>query len=487
MKTNLTLTLSGTAALIAAIPADAFANKKADAKDAAGSGKMNVIYFLCDDLGYGDLGCTGQKNFTTPNIDRMRAEGMLFTQHYSGCAVSAPSRCALMTGLHTGHCYIRGNKSVGEEGQLPIPADTYTLAKLFKSRGYATGAFGKWGLGNPGSEGDPVNQGFDRFYGYNCQSVAHRYYPTHLWDNFDKVVLEANANGGKKIYAPDLIQAQALKFISDNKEKPFFLYVPVILPHAELLAPEDELLFKYRGLFAEVPYEGADYGPDMTSNGYCSQPEPYATFAAMVSRADRYLGEIMERLKAEGLDKKTIVFFSSDNGPHREGGANPDYFRSYGPLRGIKRDLWEGGIRLPLIVRAPGMIAPNSTNDHICAMWDMMPTMAELIGAKLPAGVATDGISIVPSLTGKGEQKQHDYLYWEFHEQNGRIAVRRGDWKMVIYDVENPQKTNYHLFDLSKDIHEDNDLAAKYPDVLKSMVEIARNAHTKSKIWDFKN
>ena len=485
----ISLALSGALLAGAAAPAAAVAAaaKPSPANNLAGK-KLNVVYFLCDDLGYGDLSCTGQKKFTTPNIDRMRAEGMLFTQHYSGCPVSAPSRCALMTGLHTGHTYIRGNQTVDNpenEGQIPIPADTYNIAKLFKSAGYTTGAFGKWGLGYPGSEGDPVKQGFDRFYGYNCQGLAHRYYPDHLWSDLNKVVLEGNANGGKQQYAPDIIMAEALKFLDNNKNKPFFLFVPITLPHAELIAPEDSLLWRFRGKFPEVPFKGQDYGPDMAAVGYTSQPEPFATFAAMVTREDIFLGQIMARLKALGLDKNTMVFFSSDNGPHREGGANPDFFDSYGPFRGIKRDMWEGGIRLPLIVWAPGIVAANSTCDHVCAMWDMMPTFAELTGAALPKEAATDGISILPSITGKGNQGQHDYLYWEFHELGGRVAVRQGNWKLVMLDMDNPAKTEYYLFDLSKDMHEDTNIAAQHPDVLRRMVDIAHNARTRSKIWNF--
>ena len=479
--------------MMAAIPAGAFAAGQTTGttatKPAANSGKLNVVYFLCDDLGYGDLSCTGQKKFSTPHVDQLRAEGMLFTQHYSGCPVSAPSRCSLMTGLTTGHTYIRGNMQANanpdDEGQIPIPADTYTLAKLFKSAGYATGAFGKWGLGYPGSEGDPVKQGFDRFYGYNCQAVAHRYYPPHLWDGLTKVILKGNENGGKKVYAPDLIVAEALKFIDTNKNNPFFLFVPITLPHAELLAPEDDILFRFRGVFQERPYKGEDYGPGMSMMGYTSQPEPYATFAAMVTRMDVYFGQLMAKLKADGLDKNTIIFFSSDNGPHREGGANPDFFRSYGPFRGIKRDMWEGGIRLPLIVWKPGMVKPNSTCTHICAMWDMMPTFADLLGTKLPADVKTDGISIWPSITGKGVQKDHDYLYWEFHELGGRVAVRQGNWKLVIYNVDDPKKRQTFLYDLSEDIHEDVDLSRVYPDITNRMVEIARNARTPNKYWNF--
>ncbi|MDR0510106.1 MAG: arylsulfatase [Rikenellaceae bacterium] len=449
--------------------------------------RLNVVYILADDLGYGDLGATGQRKFTTENIDRLRAEGMFFRQHYSGSTVSAPSRSALMTGQHTGHTPIRGNRELpdGAEGQSPLPAGTYTIARMFHEAGYATGCFGKWGLGWPGSEGDPVNQGFDEFYGYNCQRWAHRYYPDHLWHNLERVELPSNVGGRRGTYAPDLIQQQALQFIAKNGNRPFFLFMPITLPHAELLAPDDSLLWRYRGLFPEVPFRGGDYAPDMNIASYCSQREPYATFAAMVSRIDRYVGEVMAALKAAGIDGRTVVMFSSDNGPHREGGANPDFFDSYGPFRGVKRDLYEGGVHLPLFVRAPQMVRAGSTSDHICAFWDMLPTMADLAGVELPATVRTDGISIVPTLTGRGRQRQHDYLYWEFHEQGGKLAIRMGRWKGVMLNVSKPDKAVFQLFDLSTDIHEDHDVAAQHPDVVARIRDIFRTAHTESETFRF--
>ena len=448
---------------------------------------MNVIYILADDLGYGDLGCTGGTKILTPNIDRLRAEGMLFTQHYSGTTVSAPSRSSLMTGQHTGHTYIRGNMELDGEGQAPLPADTYTLGRMFQSAGYVTGAFGKWGLGYPGSEGDPVYQGFDRFFGYNCQREAHRYYPKHLWNNLEKVVLEGNQNGERGTYAPDVIHAEALKFIRENQDKPFFLFLPVIQPHAELLVPEDEIIRYYRGKFEERSYvnKGGDYGPNMTVSGYSSQAEPYASFAAMVTRIDKYVGEVMALLKELGLDKKTLVMFTSDNGPHREGGANPDYFGSYGPFRGIKRELYEGGIRLPLIAWAPGNIAAESTSEHLCAFWDMMPTFAGIAGVEVPDSIVQDGISILPALTGMGEQSCHDYLYWEFHEAGGRQAVRRGNWKAVRQHVGADPDGPVELYDLSVDIHEDHDLANRYPEIVREMAVIMRTARTESVLFNF--
>ena len=446
--------------------------------------RMNVIYILADDLGYGDLGCTGSTKICTPHLDQMCREGMLFTQHYAGCAVSAPSRSSLMTGLHTGHTPIRGNREMEGEGQEPLPAGIWTMS------GYATGAFGKWGLGYPRSEGDPLNQGFDRFVGYNCQRQAHRYYPDYLWKDCERLELPENRDGACRTYAPDLIQAEALEFIRENKDRPFFLYLPVIQPHAELLVPDDELLASYRGRFRERPFinpEG-NYGTGMDIRAYCSQVEPYATYAAMVSRIDRYVGEMLALLKELGIDQKTVVCFSSDNGPHKEGGANPSYFQSSGPFRGIKRDLYEGGIHVPLIVRAPGLVKPGSVSDHVCAFWDMLPTCAQLAGAEIPDSISCDGISLLPTLSGNVVQPSHEYLYWEFHERGGSQAVRMENWKGVRcqlrkYGTEAPVE----LYDLHSDPKEEHDLAESYPEIVARMKAIMTEARTDSpifKLWD---
>lgn len=452
---------------------------------------MNVIYILADDLGYGDLSCLGQTKFSTPNIDKLAQEGMLFTQHYSGSTVSAPSRSCLMTGQHTGHTYIRGNKEIeGAEGQEPLMADSYILPKMFKQSGYATGCFGKWGLGFPGSTGDPMNQGFDNFYGYNCQREAHRYYPNHLWKNREKVVLSENAKFNLVQYAPDLIHSEALKFITDNKLQPFFAYLSYTIPHAEILAPDDEILAQFKGKFEEKPFKarvGGEYNESMQVKEYCSQAQPYANFAAMVTRLDRQVGEIVAKLKELGLDKNTIIFFSSDNGPHQEGGANPDFFKSYGPFKGVKRDLYEGGIRLPLIAWAPGKVKSGVKSNQTCAMWDMMPTLAGITGVKLSKNVQTDGISILPTLTGKGKQKQHKFLYWEFHEQGGKIAVRKGDWKLIIQKVLVSKDAEPELYNLAKDIHEDNNVAKQHPELVKELLQIMKNSHVDSKIFQFEN
>jgi arylsulfatase A-like enzyme len=450
---------------------------------------LNVLYILADDLGYGDLGCYGQAVIRTPNIDRLAASGMQFSQHYSGCTVSAPSRSALMTGLHTGHTYIRGNKpadkALSEEGQEPLPTGTYTLARMFSQAGYATGAFGKWGLGYPDSDGDPLNQGFDRFYGYNCQSLAHKYYPDHLWDDSVRVELD-NTETVQTQYAQDLIHVQALTFIEENRDKPFFLFLPYVLPHAELLAPEDGILESYEGRFDEVPYDGGTlggYGAGMNWRAYASQEEPYAHFAAMITRLDAYVGEVVAKLAELGLTENTLVVFTSDNGPHEEGGANPAYFQSWGPLRGTKRDMYEGGIRVPMIASLPGTIEAGSKSDHVSAFWDVLPTFAELIGAELP--VETDGVSFLPTLTGRGEQPQHDYLYWEFHERGGKIAVRRGYWKAIRQGVSADPNAPIELYDLSTDLHEDRNVADQHPDEVARMDEIMKSARTESPLFPF--
>ncbi|UFH55795.1 arylsulfatase [Spirosoma sp. KNUC1025] len=447
--------------------------------------RPNIVFILADDLGYGDVGINGQKLIRTPNIDRLAKEGMHFTQFYAGTSVCAPSRSSLMTGQHTGHTYVRGNKSVEPEGQEPIADSVTTVAELLQRAGYVTGAFGKWGLGPVGSEGDPNRQGFDRFYGYNCQSLAHRYYPDHLWNNNQKVLLSGNENLRQaKEYAPDIIQKQALSFLDarDGKQ-PFFLFLPYILPHAELLVPDDSLFAHYKGKFEEKPFKGADYGPDAKTGGYTSQAYPHATFAAMVGRLDWYVGQVMAKLKEKGLDQNTLVIFTSDNGPHIEGGADPTFFNSSGGLRGVKRDLYEGGIREPFFARWPGVLKPGSKSDYVGAFWDLLPTFTELAGAQTPAYI--DGISFVSSLTGKGTQKKHDYLYWEFHENGGRQAVRQGNWKAVRLQAATNPNGSVELYDLSKDLAEAHNIAAQYPDKAKELSQLMTQSHVASPLFPF--
>jgi len=437
----------------------------------------NIVYILADDLGYGDLSCYGQQKFSTPNIDRLAADGMMFTQHYTGCTVSAPSRSSLMTGLHTGHTPIRGNKGWEPEGNWPLPADSYTVAEMLKTRGYVTGAFGKWGLGYIESEGDPNAQGIGEFYGYNCQSLAHNYYPDHLWHNHEKVLLHENDSNKTGAYSADLMHEAALDFLDNNKNKRFFLYYPSTIPHAELFAKE-EYMKMFRGKFdPEKSFKGVDSGPNFRLGPYGSQPEGHAAFAAMVKELDDYVGELLKKLTELGLDKNTIVIFASDNGPHLEAGADPDYFNSNGDLRGYKRDMYEGGIRTPMLVRWPGKVKAGSSSDHISAFWDIMPTFAEISGAETPEDI--DGISFLPALLGK-EQKQHEFLYWEFHEQGGKMAVRMGNWKAVKLNIDRIPQGETELYDISTDIGENNNIASSNPEIVKKMEEIMKQEHIPS-------
>lgn len=447
--------------------------------------KPNIVFILADDLGYGDLSCNGQKNFTTPNLDKMAAGGMLFTQHYSGATVCAPSRSALMTGLHTGHTFIRGNKEWKPEGQWPLKADALTIAELLKQAGYVTGAFGKWGLGYPRSEGDPNNQGFDEFFGYNCQRMAHNYYPGHLWDNQQKVEIPENSGDKFEVYAPQLIHQRVLQFIEKNKDKPFFLFYPNVIPHAEMLLPEENLA-GFRGKFLpEKAFKGAEPGDtDFREGPYGTQPESHAAFAAMVTLLDKQVGEVLTKLRELGLEKNTLVIFSSDNGPHQEGGADPDYFDSNGPLKGYKRDLYEGGIRVPTIAFWEGKIVAGSKSEHISAFWDFLPTVAEVAGIQAPENI--DGISYLPALLGN-EQPQHDHLYWEFHELGGRKAVRKGDWKLVQYNVFDPAKTTTELYNLSNDIGEENNVAAENPEKVNELLVLMNSARIDNQDFPFES
>ncbi len=458
--------------------------------ESKGTDKPNVIYILADDLGYGDLGCYGQTAIQTPNIDRLAAEGMLFTQHYSGCTVSAPSRSTLLTGQHTGHTPIRGNRElVDQEGQLPLPSETYTMAEMFKDAGYSTGAFGKWGLGYPGSEGDPNMQGFDEFYGYNCQRQAHRYYPKHLWHNQEKVILEGNDFTNMAVYAPDVIHEQTIEYIKTQATAgtPFFAYMAIVQPHAELIAPDDEIMAMYRGKFEETPFvsphAAAEYGAEnFDEKYYASQPEPRATYAAMVTRIDRYVGEVLTTLEELGIADNTIIIFSSDNGNHVEGGHNPEYFDSNGISRGNKRDLTEGGIRTPMIVRWSGTVEAGSTTDHISAFWDVMPTMAEVAG--LEPLTTTDGISMLATLIGK-EQAQHPHLYWEYAMGKGGMAVRMNQWKAVRMGLNKKPNAAIELYDVVNDPSESCNVAADHPEVIAQIEAIMAQEHVPSEVFQF--
>ncbi len=430
----------------------------------------NIIFIMADDLGYGDLGCYGQQQIETPNIDRMAAEGMRFTDYYAGSTVCAPSRCVLMTGLHTGHCYIRGNKRVN------LRIGDITVAEVLQRVGYKTGLYGKWGLGQENTGGLPTVQGFDRFYGYLDQHHAHNYYPAFLIRGKDRVELtnvvpgEGDYGSGvaseKNEYSHDLIFAEALDFIRSSKDSPFFLYLAVTIPHANNEAKE-------KGM--EIPgygqYEDKDW------------PEPQKGLAAMISRLDSDVGTLLETLRELELDEQTVVFFTSDNGPHKEGGNDPEFFDSNGPLKGKKRDLYEGGIRVPLIARWPGRIEAGSESDHVSYHGDLMATAAELAGgAYVPEGM--DSVSLVPVLDGTAiEAPAHDYLYWEFYEGRFAQAVRQGNWKAIRYVMDD---STLELYDLSMDIGEDRNVAARNKDVAERLAALMNDAHVPNPHWEVK-
>lgn len=441
--------------------------------------KPNVVFIVTDDLGYGDLSSFGQEKFQTPNIDQLSLSGTRFTRSYSGTTVSAPSRASLLTGLHTGHTPIRGNMEVQPEGQKPLPANIYTIFTLFKDAGYTTGAFGKWGLGYPGSSGDPVNQNIDEFYGYNCQRMAHNYYPSHLWHNSTKVEFPENGNGGFGAYSQDLIQEKTLQFIEEQKDNPFFLFVPMVLPHAELVVPEDSIILNLRGKFPETPYKGTDYGPDFRKGGYMSQEYPRATHAAMVKRIDIYVAQILDKLKEQGLIENTLIIFTSDNGPHREGGGDPDFFNSNGIYRGYKRDLYEGGIRVPTIISWQGKIDEGKKSNFPFAFWDWLPTFADILQTEIKGD--TDGVSILPTLTGKGEQNQRDYFYFEFQEMGGRQAVIKGDWKLLHIGIRNGGK--YELYNIASDPSENHNIIDQFPNISEELKTIMKEARTEDPDW----
>lgn len=432
----------------------------------------NIIYILLDDAGYGDLSCYGQTKFLTPNIDRLASEGMKFTNHYSGSTVCAPTRSVIMSGLHTGHTPSRGNREIKPVGQFPIPATTFTIAEALKKAGYATGAFGKWGLGNPGSEGDPIHQGFDRFFGYNCQRNAHTYYPTWLFDDLRKIEFDG------KTYAHDLIMDKAVEWIDRQHENPFFCFLPVTIPHAAMHVPE-KYAAPFREKFPEFENKVGRYG-----NNKPFAKNPAAQFAGMMTALDEGIGRVLKSLKKHQIDQNTIVLLSSDNGPHKEGGHMPNYFNSNGGLRGFKRDLYEGGIRCPLLVRWPGKVEAGSTSNHISAHWDLFPTFCELAGTNPPEGL--DGISFLPTLLGK-EQEKHEHLYWEFYEGGGKRAVRIGKWKAVQNQVNRKGKdAPIEIYDLESDRAETSDLAAQNSELIARIQKIFERSHTPSPLWKFK-
>ena len=431
----------------------------------------NIVFIVADDLGYGELGCYGQEKILTPHIDRMAAEGMLFSDAYSGCSVCAPARSVLMTGMHMGHTSVRSNP-----GGVPILAEDVTVAELLKDAGYATGCFGKWGLGDIGTEGVPWEQGFDEFVGYLHQAHAHYFYPHYLYENDRKLLLEGNEGDGRGTYSHDLIADRALQFIRRNKDRPFFCYAPFTIPHAEYVAPDDEIYAHYQGTFEEI-----ELPENRNRPGRLIRPEePHATLAAMITRLDHEVGRILQLIADLDLEEETIVFFTSDNGA--AAARWTDYFQSSGPLRGSKGTFYEGGIRVPMLVRWPGKIAPGSTSEHVWGFQDFLPTAVELAGTRAP--LDTDGISVVPTLLGEGAQAQHHYLYWElpryvaatgqFRDEIPSQGLRMGRWKAVRPKPDG----ELELYDLESDLGESQNVASDHPEVMEqieALFEDARN------------
>lgn len=417
--------------------------------------RPNVIFIMADDLGYGDLGCYGQKKIQTPNIDRLAAEGVRFTDFYAGSTVCAPSRCSLMTGMHMGHATVRGNRNP----EVALRPDDFTIAEVLKTAGYGTAMFGKWGVGGPVTSGRPNLQGFDEFLGYLSQWHAHNYYPEHLWDNEVEMFLGDNRSGQRGTYSHDLFTKRALRFLKENAHRPFFLYLPYTVPHT------NNELGRATGDGMEVPDYGSYAGNDW--------PTPEKGQAAMIERLDRDVGRLLEKLDELRIAENTLIFFTSDNGPHREGGHDPEFFGSRGGLRGIKRDLYEGGIRIPMIARWPARIKPGQVSGQIWAFWDVLPTFAELAGVPAPSGI--DGISMAPALLGQ-PQTDHEYLYWEFHERGFKQAVRMGKWKGVRLTADGPVE----LYDLETDRAETSNIAHRHPETVRRIEEIMRTARTDS-------
>jgi len=477
--------------------------------------KPNIIFILADDLGYGDLGCYGSEKIETPNIDMLAESGMVFTDHYSGSPVCAPSRCVLLTGKHSGHAYIRGNDEWGDrgdvwdyramiadsilEGQRPMPADVITIGKILQSQGYATGMTGKWGLGAPHTESIPTTQGFDFFCGYNCQRQAHTYYPVHLYLNENRIALgndtlaphsklpagmdpmDAESYSGFSLnsYAPDVMFAEMIRFLDRDREGPFFLYWASPIPHAPLQAPRRWVEYYLEKFGEEAPYQG--------DQGYFPTTCPHATYAAMISFLDEQIGKLVEKLKQDGLFENTLIMFTSDNGPTFNGGTDSPWFNSGGPFneekgRG-KGYLYEGGIRVPLIASWPGKISAGSSSGHISCFQDLLPTFCEITGAALPEEM--DGISYLQELLGSDQQEEHPYLYWEFPAYGGQQAVRMGPWKGIRAGIMEGN-LDIELYNLDEDLLEEKDLAAEHPELIRQIEAVMSNEHQPSELERFR-
>lgn len=465
--------------------------------------KPNVVFILADDLGYSELGSYGQAKIRTPRLDGLAKQGMRFTRNYSGNAVCAPSRCVLMTGKHPGHAYIRNNSEVKPEGQRPIPGSEVTLAEYLKGQGYVTGAFGKWGLGAPGTEGDPNHQGFDHFFGYNCQRHAHSYYPNYLWKNQERIPLKneppvpghaslapgADSSDPRSYdrfkgtdYAPDRINEAALSFVRENKDRPFFLYYPTVIPHVALHVPDEDL----------KPYTDLGWNdpPFVRARGYGYTPHftPRAAYAAMITRLDRYVGRLLDLLDELDLAKDTIVVFTSDNGTtHLGAEVDYDFFKSVGSLRGLKGSLYEGGVRVPLIVRWPGKVRAGSVSEFVTGFEDWIPTLSEAVGGQSTGVARLDGVSLLPTLLGR-EQAPRDFLYREFSGYGGQQAIWFGPWKAVRQGMLRKQNTTpltIQLFHLGTDDGERDDLATIYPDIVQAAETIFQREHSPSSLFPF--
>lgn len=457
----------------------------------------NIIFFYADDLGYAETEPYGQQLIKTPNLQKLAREGLRFINHYTSTPVCAPARCMLLTGKHAGQSYIRGNYELGgfadslEGGQMPLPEGTYTMAHMFKKAGYRTAAIGKWGLGMYNSTGSPNKQGFDYFFGYLDQKQAHNYYPSHLWENEEKYPLQnkekfvhtpldstlATAKdfeqfGGQQ-YAPELMTEKALAFIDKNQHTPFFLYLPYTLPHLSLQVPQ-AYIDQYKDLFGDRPYYGQD--------GYTATTHPRATYAGMITYLDEQVGKIMAHIKSLGMDENTIVLFSSDNGTGFNGGIDYRFFNSVDSLRGLKMDVFEGGIKVPLIVRWPRQIKANTETDFISAQYDLMATFAQLIQQD-PGN--TNGLSLLPTWLGQKDQKKHQYLYFEYPEKGGQVAIREGQWKAVKLDLKKNPKAAWQLYDLAADPWEQENLADKHPQLLKHFDDIVTVEHRPAHIQEW--
>lgn len=462
--------------------------------------KPNIIYIYADDMGYGELGCYGQQKIRTPNLDKLAKEGIRFTQHYASTPVCAPSRCQLMTGKHGGHSYIRGNYELGgfadstEGGQMPLYPNALTIGKILQKEGYKTACIGKWGMGMSNTTGDPNKQGFDYFYGFLDQKQAHNHYPTHLWENgkwdtLNNPPIEVHRKVDKnnitdatfdyyigKEYAVNKIAEKALNFVKNNRKSPFFLYLPFPSPHLSLQAPK-EAVQEYIGRFDEKPYLG--------EKGYCPVRYPKSTYAAMITTMDKRIGEVIELVKNLGLDDNTIIMFSSDNGASTVGGVDTEFFKSLGDLKGAKMEVYEGGIRVPFIARWPAKIPAGKVTNHASVQYDLMATINELLGIK---GIQTDGTSFLPTLLNKEkQQKQHEFIYWEYPENGGQVAIRIGNWKGVKRDMIKNRQAKWELYDLNKDVTESYNIAEQHPEIITQLSQILKREHTPSHIkdWEF--